>query len=268
MERVNVCAISYINTVPFVYGLKHTENSLYADMVLNTPSQCVSMIEQGKCDIAIVSVASLLWLKDVDIISDYSISATNKVRTVELLSNSPLNEITDIFLDEDSYTSSSLVRILCEELWKITPNFHNIDYRKEKISPSTGQGFLMIGDKVFETEDTFKYNYDLAAAWGELTSLPFVFAVWVARKGLDQKYITELNDAFHYGTTKIKEAVSEMVTGITTELAEEYLTNYIEFTLNRDKRKAIDLFLNKAKLLRSKEYSSPLPSPEQNGLEK
>lgn len=259
MKRVKICAISYINTTPFVYGIKHAGENLCVDLLLHTPSQCVSKIENGECDIAIVPVASLLWLNNIEIISDFSISATGKVRTVELLSDTPLNAITDIYLDGDSRTSSLLVRILCEQLWKIAPNFHHVKYTDCQLSPQYGEGYLMIGDKVFESEHKFTYNHDLAAAWEKLTALPFVFAVWIARKGVSREIVDELNKALQYGTEHVKEAVNELVTTIDQGLATDYLTNYIEFSLNNDKRKAIELYLSKAAMLKSKEFSSPCP---------
>ncbi len=254
---VKVCTISYINSIPFVYGIRHANNDLCVDMLLDTPSKCTSNIENGSCDIAIVSVASLLWLKDVDIVTNFSISATKKVKTVELLSDTPLDEIKNIYLDEDSITSSLLVRILCNELWGISPTFHDIKYDNRVVTPKYGEGYLMIGDKVFDIEHQFKYNHDLASAWYSLTSLPFVFAVWVAKKGTDRGSIKSLESSLRYGTEHIIEAVDSMVTKAGREVAIDYLTNYIEYSLNSEKHKAIELFLSKAKLLMSKEFSSP-----------
>lgn len=256
MKRVKIVAISYINTTPFVYGIKHAGYNLCVDLLLNTPSECVSKIENHECDIAIVPVASLLWLNDIEIITDYSISATGNVRTVELLSNSPISEITDIYLDSESRTSALLVRILAEEYWKINPKWHNIRYKETEISPKNGEGYLMIGDKVFDWEDKFNYNHDLATAWQAYTSLPFVFAVWVARKGIDREIIDEFNKALSYGTSNISQAVDELVIPAKRAIAKDYFANNIEFSLNADKRKAIELFTSKAALLKSKEFSS------------
>lgn len=256
MKRAKICAISYINSTPFVYGIQHAGKNLCVDLLLHTPSECVSKIENGECDIAIVPVASLLWLNNVEIVSDFSISATGKVRTVELLSDTPLNDITDIYLDGDSRTSALLVQILAKQLWNISPNFHHVNYNNFEIAPKYGDGYLMIGDKVFGVEGKFKYNHDLASAWGELTMLPFVFAVWIARKGTDKEIIAQLNEALSYGTDHVECAVESLVTTIDKNLATDYLTNYIEFSLNSEKRKAIELFLSKAAMLKSKEFSS------------
>lgn len=256
MKRVKIVAISYINTTPFVYGIKHAEYNLCVDLLLNTPSECVSKIENHECDVAIVPVASLLWLNDVEVITNYSISATGNVRTVELLSNTPISEITDIYLDSESRTSALLVRILAAEYWNINPTWHDIKYKESEISPKQGEGYLMIGDKVFNWENKFKYNHDLAAAWQAHTSLPFVFAVWVARKGIDKDIIDELNKALCYGIKNISKAVDELVISDKKDTAKDYLTNNIEFSLNADKHKAIELYISKAKLLKNKEFSS------------
>ena len=258
MNNVKIAAISYINSTPFVYGLNHTDFNLSVDILLNTPSDCVTSIENGNCDIAIVPLASLLWLKNVKMVSDFGISSNGNVRTVELLSNSPISEITDIYLDSESRTSALLVRILADEFWNISPNWHQISYKKDEIIMKEGVGYLMIGDKVFDWENKFTYNYDLAKAWKEHTSLPFVFAVWVAREDIDDDSISELNRALKCGVEHIDETVDTLVSSIDKSAAKKYLTENIEFCLNDEKREAIDLFLSKAHLLRSKESPSPM----------
>ena len=60
-----------------------------------------------------------------NIVSDYCISADGSVDTVCLYSNVSLNEIEYIYLDYQSKTSVELLKILCKEYWKISPNFKN-----------------------------------------------------------------------------------------------------------------------------------------------
>ena len=257
MNSVKIAAISYINSTPFVYGLNHTDFNLSVDILLNTPSDCVKSIKNGDSDIAIVPVASMLWLENIKMVSDFAISSDGNVRTVELLSNSPISEITDIYLDAESRTSALLVRILADEFWHISPNWHQISYNEDKVIMKEGAAYLMIGDKVFDWEDKFKYNYDLAKAWKDYTSLPFVFAVWIARKDIDDNSINELNRALKFGIEHIDDTVDSLVSSIDKSLAKEYLTENIEFCLNDKKLKSIDLFLSKASLLKNKESSFP-----------
>ena len=122
----------------------------------------------------------------------------------------------------------------------------------EIIHPSLGypghpfpdDAFLFIGDKVFGYEGKFKYCYDLALEWREVTKLPFAFAVWVARKGVSYEITDQLQHALTYGVEHIWEAVSESNymgsdNGLT---AYEYLTRNIDFILDEEKHKALKKF--------------------------
>jgi chorismate dehydratase len=45
---------------------------------------------------------------------------------------------------------------------------------------------LVIGDRAMSVpHEPFRHVIDLAEAWRELTGLPFVFALWVKRKGVE-----------------------------------------------------------------------------------
>lgn len=247
MERVKVATISYINSVPFVYGLTHADNSLCADLLLHTPSRCVQAFVDNECDIAIVPVGALNTLGKYKIVSSFCISSSYDVHTVALMSNSPINEITKIYIDGDSHTSAKLIKILARDHWKITPEYEQIDAKC--IDPNDyprGTGFMLIGDKVFDAEKKFEYFYDLVSAWNDMTKLPFVFAVWVAKESVSEEVVSVLNKSLEYGLKSIDQAIAEYVKGITHNAAKRYLTENIEYTLTQDKRKAIELFLQRS----------------------
>lgn len=244
MERVRVATISYINSIPFVYGLTHADNSLRADLLLHTPSRCVQAFINNECDIAIVPVGALETLGKHKIVSSYCISSSYDVHTVALMSNSPIEEITKIYVDGDSRTSAKLIKILARDYWKITPEYEQIEaYDINPDDYPRGTGFMLIGDKVFAAEKKFTYFYDLVSAWNDMTKLPFVFAVWVAKEEVSESVINALNNSLEYGLKSIDQAIAEHVTGITHNAAKEYLTKNIEYTLTQDKRRAIELFL-------------------------
>ena len=51
---------------------------------------------------------------------------------------------------------------------------------------STADAVLVIGDRAMRVPgDPFHDVVDLGEAWNTLTGLPFVFALWVAREGLE-----------------------------------------------------------------------------------
>lgn len=238
-----ITAVSYLNTIPFVYGLKHADN-LRANLLLAPPAECAKNYIEGKADIALLPAAVVPELKQTNIITDYCIGAVGAVRTVVIMSNTPIGNIKRIWLDAHSRTSVQLSGYLAQNKWHINPEWlHMADY-SVMAHAQEGDAFLLIGDKVFDYEGKFKYCYDLALEWREVTKLPFAFAVWVARKGVPYEITDQLQHALTFGVEHIWEAVSESNYmgadgGLT---AYEYLTRNIDFILDEEKHKALKKF--------------------------
>ena len=244
MTRIRIAAVSYLNTIPFIYGIEHGSNDLRAELVLSPPSGCAAALRNGQADIALLPVAAHAAFPDFEPITSYCIGAHGPVRTVVLASNTPLSALHTIHLDSHSLTSVQLVRLLCAELWHLTPQWEPLyDYTLPQ-QHEPGHGYLLIGDKVFEHESHFTYIYDLAAAWQELTGLPFVFAAWVAPRQTDALVIDALEKALAYGVGHVDEAIAES-SYADRPYAHDYLTRNIDFRLDPSKRQAMELFRQK-----------------------
>lgn len=239
---VKIAIVSYTNTIPFVYGINHMKEILCGDLLLATPKECAVLFKQNKVDIALVPLACTLELSDFNIVTDFCISADNLVRSVVLMSDSDLGSITRIYLDSHSRTSVELVKILAEKLWNISPIFETIKSFDEIDTRQSGDAFLLIGDKVFGYEGKFAQTYDLCKEWVSLTGKPFVFAVWIARKGVSEKVQKLLVKALEYGTANIESAV---LSGNhkNPDFIIEYLSKNIKFNLSPDKRDGMNLFI-------------------------
>ena len=245
MGCVRIAAVSYLNTIPFVYGIKHADIDLRAELLLDIPAICAENILKGKADVALIPAAEVPKIENAEIVTDYCIASDGVVRTVTLLSNVPVRQVRRIWLDSHSRTSVQLVRILAAEYWKIAPEWKAIeDFAAIDIASET-DGYLLIGDKVFDYEDKFRYNTDLAAAWKSYTSLPFVFAVWVAKNKVDREVINRLNTVLAFGVAHKEDAVKESRYSGKFQDSLKYLTENIKFTFDADKRKALILFLQK-----------------------
>ena len=121
-----IVAVSYLNTIPFVYGIEH-EGSLRADLTLVPPADCARLYMEGEADIALLPAAVVPQLKSTDIITDYCIGAVHSVRTVELMTNCEIKNIRRIFLDAHSRTSVQLIGYLAKKVWKIDPEWCTLD---------------------------------------------------------------------------------------------------------------------------------------------
>ena len=239
--NARIAAVSYLNTIPFIYGIQH-EGNLRADLLLTPPAGCYENYISGKADIALMPSAMVPTLKSSNIITDYCIGSSGKVRTVMLFSNSPIGKVRRIFLDAHSRTSVQLAGYLAANLWKISPEWYELQDYSQVAFAQKEDAFLLIGDKVFDHEGLFSYCYDLSEEWIKATKLPFAFAVWVARKGTSYELIDGLQRAFTLGVESVWEAIVENGFDNKPYNAYEYLTQNIDFVFNAEKHAALQKF--------------------------
>ena len=187
--NAKIAAISYLNTIPFIYGIRH-EGSLCAELFLAPPSQNVQQFIEGKVDLALVPAAVVPTLKDAEVITDYCIGAIGAVRTVLIVSNTPIDKVERIWLDAHSRTSVQLCGYLAKYRWKIAPQWLAMEDYAVMENPQPGDAYLIIGDKCFGYEGRFAYNYDLAEEWIAQTKLPFVFAFGLLARVFHTTYTT------------------------------------------------------------------------------
>jgi len=246
LEKVKISIVSYLNTIPLVFGIENNESFLeQIKLHQDIPSECARKLIDGEVDLGLIPVAAIPKLKEAHVISDYCIGAVGKVKSVLLVSDVPLEEIESIYLDYHSRTSVNLCKVLCKELWNITPTFIAGKAGFENQIAGTTAG-VIIGDRTFHLEKEYTYQFDLAEEWQKLTGLPFVFAAWVSNKKLSTEFIAEFNKVLRDGLLQLDTSVEKSAQNmISKEVLKEYLTTYIDFDFNQQKREAMNLFLSK-----------------------
>ena len=109
---------------------------------------------------------------------------------------------------------------------------------------------LLIGDRgILPPEEEFEFVWDLGEEWTDWTGLPFVFALWVARPGLDWGGAEgRLGEAFasarDEGLGRLEEiarAESPRV-GISEEECLSYFRDHLRFRLGRRERSGLETF--------------------------
>ncbi|MCI0522030.1 MAG: menaquinone biosynthesis protein [Bacteroidales bacterium] len=254
MKKIRVSAVKYINSYPFMIGLRDGEVASMIDLEVCHPSECADRLLSGQSDIGLIPVAMIASMKEYHIISDYCLSTPGEVRTVLLVSNTPFDEISKVFLDYRSRSSVTLCRILAAKAWKRefewlpAPEAFNI------TAMTQGEAAVMIGDRCFEYSRYFSHKIDLGLEWRKFTGLPFVFACWVSSVQLPEEFITLFNKALREGIERKNEAVALLkddAVATPTEVI-DYLNNNIDFHLDDSKREALSRFIgyiNELKLL-------------------
>lgn len=244
-KNIHISAVSYLNTLPFVYGLKYSGLLDNYELMLDVPSICAKKFEEGEADIALVPSGALPHLKNYSFVPDFCIGSNGNVKTVLLLSQIPLNEIRRIYLDQHSLTSVSLVKILARNYWKINPEWISPDNNSQN-NMTQMESLVAIGDKTFQMEKNFKNVYDLSDEWYKFTGLPFVFACWITRDDLPAESLTPFMNSLKWGLSHKKETIETLFNpsefpGIDIH---EYLNKNIDFNFDDQKHKALGLFLD------------------------
>lgn len=243
MERkIRIGAVSYLNTKPLLYGLENSPIKDDIELILDYPSNLVMALKSDQIDIGLIPVAALLDLESYQIVSDYCIGTEGEVASVAVFSEVPMDQIETVILDYQSRTSVMLCKILFERHWEKQVQFIDAqdDSYIDKIKGHVAG--LVIGDRALKIRSKFSYIYDLGLGWKEMTGLPFVFAVWVAKKKIDLTFSEAFNEANFEGLKNIK-SVLTTVNFVYYDL-KEYFSENISYNLTLQKKQAIKHFLS------------------------
>jgi len=249
MEKTRVSIVSYLNSKPFLYGLSQSLIAYEIDLNLDIPSKVAAKLAFNLADIGLIPVAGLEDLNDYQIISDYCIGSVGKVRTVVLVSDVPLELIETVLMDYQSRSSVLLAKVLAKFYWKKSFKWENTCNDFQNVSIKGNTAGVIIGDRVFDIENKFKYIYDLSEEWYNFTRLPFVFAVWAANKKVSPSFKTGFNKALAFGIENIAEIEKMEQSYYPNVNIADYFTQNISFELDDEKRAGMKNFLELARKL-------------------
>src|SRR4051812_29323746 len=237
-------SVSYLNAKPLIHGLDLDSSNL--DLSLDVPSRLLEGLRSGRFDVALLPVIDYQRMPNLRIVPAGGIGCDGPTLTVRIFSQQPIEQTRILACDPDSHTSVALARIILKEHFGLSPEF--IDLGRATGAP--GEARLLIGDKVVCEEPAgFEHQLDLGAAWKEMTGLPFVFAVWVARDGVDLGDLpARLEQAKRDGLANVHQIVERYAIprGWPPGIALQYLTMYLQYDIGPRQLQAIELFFRKA----------------------
>jgi chorismate dehydratase len=249
MNKIRVSVVSYLNSKPFLYGLQHSPIAKKITITTDIPSKVAGKLTFNQTDIGLIPVAGLDDLNEHQIVGNYCIGAVGKVRTVVLVSNVPLDEIETVLMDYQSRSSVLLAKVLARFYWEKQFQWENTCNDFQNVSIGGKTAGVVIGDRVFNIENRFRFVYDLSEEWQKFTGLPFVFAVWAANKKIEPAFEREFNSALELGLKAINEiSLAEQVNYPGVNIA-GYFDQNISFDLNQQKRAGMNRFLELARKL-------------------
>ncbi|HEX8314929.1 MAG TPA: MqnA/MqnD/SBP family protein, partial [Flavisolibacter sp.] len=117
MNKIRVGAVSYLNTKPLLYGIKHHEVINDIELIEDYPANIAQLLIDDKIDVGLIPVAATKRLSEWHIVTDYCIGCDGPVASVCLFSDTPMEQVNKVLLDYQSRTSVNLAKILLREYW-------------------------------------------------------------------------------------------------------------------------------------------------------
>lgn len=245
-RRLRVGAVTYLNTKPLVYRLG--ELAPQADVVFDLPSRLADQLAGGMLDVALIPSIEYFQDPSYSIVSDACIACRGPVLSVKLFSRVPMREIRTLSLDEGSRTSAGLTRILLKERFGLTPQLEPLPIGATLADAAT-DAVLLIGDRAMHSPvGRFAEVWDLGDQWCRWAELPFVFAMWVARPGVDLQGIDRaLCEARNAGVENLEQIaeVEAAPLGLTVPQCLSYLRDNLYFYLGEREQRGLQLFRQK-----------------------
>jgi chorismate dehydratase len=246
-RRLKVGAVTYLNTKPLVYRLN--EFAPQAEVVFDLPSRLADQLAAGSLDVALIPSIEFFQDPTYTIISDACIACRGPVLSVKLFSRVPMREIRTLALDEGSRTSAALVRILLKERFNLSPQLEPLPIGATLADAAT-DAVLLIGDRAIHSPTgRFAEVWDLGDQWCRWAELPFVFAMWVARAGVDLQGLEEaLSEARDCGVANLEQIAEAEAApqGLTTPQCLSYLRDNLYFYLGDREQRGLQLYYQKA----------------------
>ena len=229
---IRVGAVSYLNTKPLIEGLETF--APHAQLILDVPSRLADRLAASDLDVALIPVVEYFRAGSYSIVPGVSIASRGPVLSVTLFSRVPWPAIRSVAMDEGSRTSVALTRVLLEKRHGIRPRIEQLPFGVAADDMTT-DAVLLIGDRAMQAcLPGFMYAYDLGQEWFEWTGLPFVYAVWAVREGVDLRGVdVALRKCRDHGLSKVgaiaqREAAS---LGLDAGFCRRYLGNVLSFEL-------------------------------------
>jgi len=244
--KLRVCAVSYLNTVPLVWGMLHGDQRGLFDLDFRVPSECADRLESGEADIGIVPSAELQRL-GLQIIPGTGIGSRGPVRSILLISKVPRHEIKVLATDATSRTSVRLARTLLARNHGVRPQVVSLA-PDLKAMLEAADAALIIGDNALRVDIAgCPYDvFDLGEEWTATTGLPMVFAVWAGRKEVVTPDLAQpFLDSCRYGLAHMEDIVrlDSAPRGLSPEIVREYFARNVTLELGEQEYRGLELFL-------------------------
>jgi chorismate dehydratase len=193
--------IPWINCYPVYGAIDRGLVDVPAELVSGTASELNDLLAAGELQVSVVSAVEYARnAAAYHLLPDLAISCDGPVHSVALFSRRPVEELDGrtVLLTASSRTSILLLELLCRHRWGVTPHFATARAEAVDLDGLAGlphDAVLVIGDAalLLRARGSYPVHLDLGLEWKRWTGLPFVFAVWAARREASLPAVQEVH---------------------------------------------------------------------------
>jgi chorismate dehydratase len=277
VRKLRISVVQYLNTAPLVWGFTQTPLGEKYDLSFTLPSLCAEALRQGAADIAIIPAIEYQRIDDLIVLPDMAIASKCRVRSLLLVSKSPIDQIKTLALDESSRSTQALTRILCHDHWHVSPEFFEMPPDLPAML-QCADAAMLIGDPALRLSIAIDphssrdsrgdlvcngaiagypgaktiHVYDIVEEWRSMTGLPAVLAVWAARPDVvTSEVIEDFQSSRDAGLLHLDEISSRASRELNLPAADllRYLAENIDFTLDQENLRGLHAYFNSATAL-------------------
>jgi chorismate dehydratase len=286
VTKLRISIVQYLNTAPLVWGFTNGPLRGKYDLSFTVPSQCAEDLRLGRADVAIIPAIEYQRIPGLVILPDMAIASKNQVRSLLVIAKKPIEQARSFALDRSSRSTQALTRILCTEKWKIAPEFFEaLPDLPEMLQQADAA--LLIGDPALRlavgiekdswqgtpgqtvcqaatlgiTNSELLFVYDVVGEWRAFTGLPAVLAVWAAKRELATPEVTaDFIVSRDFGLSHLSEISYEAAQDLELpqRTLESYLRDNIDFSLDAENRRGLELYFQYAAKLGLTPQAKPL----------
>jgi chorismate dehydratase len=231
-RAIRIGAVSYLNSKPLVYNLSQLAGE--AELILDYPSRLADRLGAGELDVALIPVIEYFRGGNYRIVRNIAVASSGPVLSVTLFSRVSWPQIRRVALDVGSRTSAALTQVILRKRYGLDPEIvpHPMEAPAESVD---ADAVLLIGDRAMRAcLPGFGFAFDLGQEWHDWVNLPFVYAVWAVRDGIDLGPVEEaLHEAKRQGCQAVGQIAFEEgpALGLDAGFCRRYLSNIIRFDL-------------------------------------
>ena len=266
-RKLRVGSVPYFVGRPLDLGLAEEPA---VEMVRRVPAELVALLRAGELDVALVSSIELFRRPGYRYLDGLAVAAAGFVASVQVFLRRPIEAVRSVALDPSSCTAAALVQVLLSDVHDlggaagaseggeqrvgglgIGPDFVEVASGSDPREAGT-DAWLRIGDPALREYLSADRPpvFNPAQEWFARTRLPFAFAVWIVRPGIElaTAEIAAFARSREVGLTRIGALAEEAsrTWGLPLSACRKYLVEECRFEPGADLARALLLFRDRA----------------------